>query len=101
LAAGRLDGIVKLYAALGMLAVLAAPVAVQSAERATQKADDDPNRVTCEVTRPAGSRLGGVRRCRTQAEWAQYRQEMRDTVHRVQAEGATFCDPNPAGGPRC
>jgi hypothetical protein len=26
---------------------------------------------------------------------------MRDVVHRVQAEGATFCDPNPAGGPHC
>jgi hypothetical protein len=73
------------------------PLAVQTAgaETPAQKGNDDPNRVTCEVTRPAGSRLGGVRRCRTQAEWAQYRQEMRDVAHRIQAEGATNCVPTP------
>ena len=68
---------------------------IVAAEGPAPKASDDPNRVTCEVTRPPGSRLGGVRRCRTQAEWAQYRQEMRDVAHRIQAEGATNCVPTP------
>jgi hypothetical protein len=90
----------KFYPVIGMIAVLAAPVAVQSAERPAQKGED-PTQIICEVTRPAGSRLGGVRRCHTRAEWVQYRAEMRTTVQRVQAEGATFCDPNPSGGPHC
>jgi hypothetical protein len=93
-------GFVKLYPVIGIIAVLAVPVAVQSAEAPARKAEDS-TRVVCEVTHPPGSRLGGVRRCRTQAEWAQYRAETRDVVHRIQAEGATFCDPNPNGGPHC
>lgn len=90
----------KLHPVIGVIAVLAAPIAVQGAEAPARKAESSTD-VVCEVTHPPGSRLGGVRRCRTRAEWAQYRQETRDVVHRVQAEGATFCDPNPAGGPHC
>jgi hypothetical protein len=90
----------KLHAFVAAIAVIAVPVAVQSAEAPARKGED-PNQVTCEVTHPPGSRLGGVRRCRTRAEWAQYRAETRDVVHRIQAEGATFCDPNPQGGPHC
>jgi hypothetical protein len=80
----------------GLILALA-PLAVQAAgaEAPAQKGGDDPNRVTCEVSRPPGTRLGGVRHCRTQAEWAQYRQEMRDVAHRIQAEGATNCVPTP------
>jgi cytochrome c5 len=63
-----------------------------AAERPAGKADD-PNRVTCETTHQVGSRLGGVRRCHTQAEWAQIRAETRDVMHRIQAEGATNCVP--------
>jgi hypothetical protein len=81
-------------ASVAALALVSASLAFQNvaAEGPVTK-NDDPNRVTCEVTHPVGSRLGGVRRCRTQAEWAQYRAEMRDAAHRIQAEGATNCVP--------
>jgi hypothetical protein len=92
----------KFYPVIAAIAVIAAPTVVLSAEvPATAQKADNSDQVVCEVTHPPGSRLGGVRRCRTRAEWAQYRAETRDVVHRVQAEGATFCDPNPAGGPHC
>jgi hypothetical protein len=90
----------KFPAFVAAIAVIAAPVVVQGAEAPARKTDDS-NQVICEVTHPPGSRLGGVRRCRTRAEWAQYRAETRDVVHRIQAQGATFCDPNPSGGPHC
>jgi hypothetical protein len=90
----------KVYPVIAAIAVIASPVGMVGAEQPAQKADNS-NQVTCEVTHPPGSRLGGVRRCRTRAEWAAYRAETRDVVHRVQAEGATFCDPDPNGGPHC
>lgn len=90
----------RILAVVAAIAVIAVPAAVQSAEAPAAKADDS-GQVICEVTHPPGSRLGGVRRCRTRAEWAQYRAEVRDVVHRVQVQGATFCDPNPNGGPHC
>ena len=86
----------KLHPVIGMIAVLAAPVAVQSAEGPAQQKAENPDQIVCEVTRPPGSRLGGVRRCRTRAEWVAYRAETRDVVHRVQTEGATYCTP-----PKC
>jgi hypothetical protein len=91
----------KFHPVIGVIAVLMAPVALQGAERPAQQKAENSDQVICEVTHPPGSRLGGVRRCRTRAEWAAYRAETRDVVHRVQAEGATFCDPNPSGGPHC
>jgi hypothetical protein len=83
----------KFRSVMGVIAVLAAPVAVQSAERPAQQKAENPDQIICEVTHPPGSRLGGIRRCRTRAEWAAYRAETRDVVHRVQTEGATYCTP--------
>jgi hypothetical protein len=85
----------KFRAVIAVIAVVAGSLAVQNAgaESPAQKSED-ANQITCEVTRPAGTRLGGVRRCRTRAEWAQYRAEMRAAVHRVQSEGATNCVPS-------
>ena len=92
----------KLQFVAAALAVVAAPMAAQATEPTAGRRIDDPNKVTCRVTRPIGSRLGGTRTCRTAAEWAAYSAEMRDVVHRIQAEGATFCNPDPnGGGPRC
>ena len=85
----------KFYVVVAALAVVAAPMIVQAAAPAAGAKGDDSNRITCRVTRPVGSRLGGVRTCRTAAEWAAYQAEMRDVVHRIQGEGATFCTPNP------
>ena len=81
-------------ALLSAIAIVWGALAIEhaGAESPAHKADD-PGRVTCETTRPPGSRLGGVRRCRTRAEWDRYRAEMRDVTHRIQAEGATNCVP--------
>ena len=86
----------KFHVVLAALAVVVAPMIVQATEPTTGRRTDDSNKVTCRVTRPVGSRLGGVRTCRTAAEWAAYQAEMRDVVHRIQGEGATFCVPNPS-----
>jgi hypothetical protein len=83
------------------LAVIAAPIAVSATEPTTAaQGADDANKVTCRVTREVGSRLGGTRTCRTAAEWRAYHAEVRNTVQRVQNQGATFCDPS-GNGPRC
>jgi hypothetical protein len=85
---------VKSHAVIAAAAVIfgSASAQIAGAEGPAQKAGD-ANRITCEVTHPPGSRLGGVRRCRTQAEWAQFRAETRDVMHRIQGEGATNCVP--------
>ena len=87
----------KLHVIAAAVAVIATPIMASATPPpdAPARTAADPNKVTCRVVRPAGSRLGGVRTCRTAAEWAAYQADMRDTVHRVQAEGATFCTPNP------
>jgi hypothetical protein len=85
----------RLHLIAATLAVVVTPIAASATEPAAGRRVDNPNRVTCRVTRPVGSRLGGVRTCRTAAEWAAYQAEVRDVVHRVQSEGATFCTPNP------
>lgn len=86
----------KFHAVAAAIAVAFAPMAVQAVDAPAGRRVDDPNKVTCRVTRPIGSRLGGVRTCRTAAEWAAYQAEIRDVVHRIQGEGATFCIPNPS-----
>ena len=82
----------KLHALAAALAVVAIPIAVQGAESPPRTARD-PARRTCEVERPAGSRLGGVRRCRNAAEREAAKQEARRTVERVQSWKPSFCTP--------
>ena len=89
----------KLHIVAAALAVVA-PIAVQATEPTAAQSADDANKVTCRVTREVGSRLGGTRTCRTAAEWRAYHAEVRNTVQRVQNQGATFCDPS-GSGPRC
>jgi len=78
-------------ATLLMIGALAGQAA---AESPTQQ-PEEPGRITCQVRRAVGSRLGGVRQCRTQVEWARDRTEMRNLVHRLQTEGHTNCVPTP------
>lgn len=85
----------RIHVIAAALAVVVVPITASSTQPAAGRRAENPNKVTCRVVRPAGSRLGGVRTCRTAAEWAAYQAEVRDVVHRVQAEGATFCTPNP------
>lgn len=75
------------------LAVVVIPAAVLAAQDApTRKADYDTRKV-CRVDRTTGSRLGGVQRCRSKAEWDQARQESRRVVDRMQGMKADTCPP--------
>jgi hypothetical protein len=51
----------KFHVVLAALAVVVAPMIVQAMEPTAERRVDDSNKVTCRVTRPVGSRLGGVR----------------------------------------
>ncbi|HYI64190.1 MAG TPA: hypothetical protein VEW71_04825 [Allosphingosinicella sp.] len=67
------------------LAVIAVPIAVVGAAEPDAKADYSTKKI-CDVTNVTGSRLGGVRRCRTQAEREQAKAESRDVVSRIQSQ---------------
>ena len=56
------------------------------------KADPNKKKI-CRVEADIGTRLGGKRICRTQAEWDQVRAEARRTVERIQDFKATACPP--------
>jgi hypothetical protein len=90
--AGLKEGNVKLAAIAAAIAVVAVPLAVQGAEGPTKAS---PEKRTCEVNVPTGSRLGGIRRCRTKAERDAHKAEARETVDRIQALRPTFCEPMP------
>jgi hypothetical protein len=86
---------VYLRALTAAIAVVAVPIAVQGAEapRRTPATPADTKRV-CQVTVPMGSRLGGVRRCRSRQEHDAHKAEARDVVDRVQRMKPTMCPPN-------
>jgi hypothetical protein len=73
------------------LAVIAIPMAVHGAEGPPRPASQTKR--TCEVEKQIGSRLGGVRRCRTAEERDAHKQEARQVVDRMQAFKATMCAP--------
>jgi hypothetical protein len=91
--AGLKEGKVKLASIAAAIAVIAVPIAVQGAEGPSKASR--PERRTCEVTVPMGSRLGGIRRCRTKTERDAHKAEARETVDRIQALRPTFCQPMP------
>jgi hypothetical protein len=71
-------------ALLAAVAVVAVPIAAQTAQAPSQQPDYSTTKI-CEVNAAIGSRLGGVRRCRTQREREIEKQESRQVVDRVQA----------------
>ena len=79
-------------ALLTIAAIIAVPIAVQGAEGPRRTVTDKAKR-TCEVDLPTGSRLGGVRRCRSQEERDAARQESRRVVDRIQAMKPVLCAP--------
>ena len=81
----------KLVAIAAALAVVAVPLAVQGAQPPAKSGA--PEKRTCEVNTPTGSRLGGIRRCRTAAERETAKQEARAVVDRIQAMKPTLCTP--------
>ena len=68
--------------AAAILAVIATPLLIQGAEGQTPPTE----KRTCDVNVPTGSRLGGVRRCRTKAERDAARAESKQTVERIQSQ---------------
>ena len=83
-------------ALLAAAAIIAVPIAMVGAAEPAAKEPDKADAPTCGVSRPVGSRLGGVRRCRSKAEREAHKQEAKQTVDRIQALKPTFCVP-----PRC
>ena len=79
---------------LAVAATIAIPAAVMGASDPAPRKDAEAK--TCDVNRPVGSRLGGVRRCRTKSEREAHKQEARETVDRIQSFKAVYCEP-----PRC
>ena len=81
----------KLAAVAAAIAVVTVPLAVQGAQGPARSTPVEKR--TCEVNTPTGSRLGGVRRCRTAAEREAAKQEARTVVDRIQAMKPTICTP--------
>ena len=81
----------KLAAIAAAIAVITVPLAVQGAQAPLRSASVEKR--TCDVAMPTGSRLGGVRRCRTAAEREAAKQEARTVVDRIQAMKPTICTP--------
>ncbi len=77
---------------LAALAVVAVPIAVQGAE-GPRRTKPNAEKRTCEVNTPVGSRLGGVRRCRSASEREAHKAEARTTVDRIQAMKPVICAP--------
>jgi hypothetical protein len=73
---------VKLSLLAAAIAVVAVPLAVQGAEGQTPPSE----KRYCDVNVPTGSRLGGVRRCRTKAERDAEKAEGKATVDRIQSQ---------------
>ena len=72
----------KLRVLAAVIAVIAVPIAVQGAEGPS---GSPQAKRTCEVNTPTGSRLGGIRRCRTKAERDAAKAENRSVVERIQS----------------
>ena len=96
----------RALAAAALLAATSFAAAAQTAAPAVPAPGQDPHaseRKICRVSPANGSRLGGVRTCRTRDEWAQYQREARMTAERIQ-RGTAACmmgpnDPRLGAGP--
>lgn len=84
---------VKLTAIAAVLAVVAVPIAVQGEPAPASAPAKANSRRICTVTPTLGSRVNNVRRCRSQEEYEQEKQEARQVVDRVQAFKPTMCAP--------
>jgi hypothetical protein len=73
------------------IAVVAVPV-VLVAQPVIEPRNDSTRKI-CRVDGEIGSRLGGVRRCRTKAEWDAEKAEARTVVDRVQNMHVSHCVP--------
>jgi len=63
--------------------LLASAGFAQAPSNSTEK-DDDPNGTICRIITETGSRLNRSRICKTRAEWAEWRRELRENSERTQ-----------------
>ena len=73
-------------------ALIATSAAAQAPNEGTTRVpagNSDPNEVVCVYQQTTGSRVNRVRVCRTRQQWADTRQETRQTVERVQDSRTT------------
>jgi hypothetical protein len=68
---------------IAAVAIAALPLSMAAAESKSGKAAYSTKRI-CKVEGETGSRLGGVKRCRTQQEWDALKRETRDQIDRAQ-----------------
>lgn len=88
----------KLRALIAAAALLTVPAAALADDPAQQGGSDYSTKKTCRVDLPLGSRLGGVKRCRTKAERDQHRRDSREVMEKVQIGGNARCRPPLLGG---
>lgn len=79
----------RLMALLGLALVVAGPaLAADSAGAQTPK--QNPNAMICKSLPPAtGTRIGGRRICKTQAQWDRDRQRAQDSLSKTQVQRGT------------
>jgi hypothetical protein len=65
-------------------AALVSGAAFAQAPSRAPAADDDPSGTICRIITETGSRLNRSRVCKTRAEWAEWRREMRENTDRTQ-----------------
>ena len=76
--------------AVAMMATAAtAQAPTNEATTRVPQGNSDPNEVVCVYQPTTGSRVNRVRICRTRQQWADTRQETRQTVERVQDSRTT------------
>jgi hypothetical protein len=81
------------HVALVSLAVVALPLTAYAAAEPAAKGSDYYTKKVCETIKPTGSRLGGTRRCRTQAEIDAAKAEDRQVMERIQSMKPTCPGP--------
>jgi hypothetical protein len=69
---------------IAAVAMVAFPLSVAAAEKSNGKSSSSEKKI-CKVERDTGSRLGGVKRCRTRAEMEALKDETRNQIERVQS----------------
>jgi hypothetical protein len=93
----------KAFLAATLVITMVAPA--QAQERSSRR-DDYRDKKICKVEARKGSRLGGQRSCKSQAEWDAIAREARLTAERIQASTSACLmgsnDPtNKGAGPVC
>lgn len=88
----------KRIALISAAAILSLPTAAQADDPAQEGRSDYATKKSCRVDLPLGSRLGGVKRCRTRAERDQHRRDSREVMEKVQIGGNASCRPALLGG---